>query len=96
MTGPLCRPQVDEFVRVGEEGGGGGRSAAGPLSGGGSPSFLLLDRSGSGRRVLARSFELGPGCVAGSTAFYLARPHATRALCRSPSARVLRVTRSGV
>ena len=43
----------------------------------------------------ARSYECGPGCVVGSTDFYLARPHGTRAVCRSSVARVLRVTRSG-
>jgi len=40
-----------------------------------------------------RSFELGPGCVAGSTDFYLARPHRTRAVCASVACRVLRVSR---
>lgn len=55
----------------------------------------LPDRDGAGRRVLARSYECGPGCVVGSTDFYLARPHGTRAVCRSAVARVLRVSRSG-
>lgn len=56
----------------------------------------LPDRSGGGgRRLLARSYELGPGCVVGSTDFYLARPHGTRAVCRSAVARALRVSRAG-
>lgn len=55
----------------------------------------LPDREGAGRRVLARSYECGPGCVVGSTDFYLARPHGTRAVCRSAVSRVLRVSRSG-
>lgn len=55
----------------------------------------LPDRIGAGHRVLARSYDCGPGCVAGSTDFYLARPHGTRAVCRSAVARVLRVPRSG-
>ncbi len=40
-----------------------------------------------------RSFELGPGCIAGSTDFYLARPHATRAFCISGSCVVLGLSR---
>ncbi|KAL4426414.1 hypothetical protein ABPG77_004708 [Micractinium sp. CCAP 211/92] len=56
----------------------------------------LPDRVGAGRRVLARSYECGPGCVVGSTDFYLARPHGTRAVCRSAVARVLRVSRSAM
>lgn len=97
LSGPPLR-QVDEFVRVGEEGGRGPSSHldSGGGGGAGSPSSSLVpDRTVGGRCVLARSFELGPGCVVGSTDFYLARPHATRALCRSPTALVLRVTRSG-
>ncbi|KAL6781953.1 hypothetical protein ACKKBF_B10080 [Auxenochlorella protothecoides x Auxenochlorella symbiontica] len=43
-----------------------------------------------------RSFELGPGCVAGSTDFFLARPHGSQAVCSSPVARVLALTRQGL
>ena len=50
----------------------------------------------AGGSVLTRSYELGPGCVLGSTDFYLARPHATRAVCRSPVSRVLRVSRAAM
>lgn len=46
--------------------------------------------------MLARSYELGPGCVVGSTDFYLGRPHGTRAVCRSAMARCLRVTRAAM
>lgn len=50
-------------------------------------------RRGGQRRLRVRSFELGPGCVAGSTDFYLARPHGTRAVCASVACRVLRLSR---
>jgi CRP-like cAMP-binding protein len=46
--------------------------------------------------VPVRSFELGPGCVIGSTDFYLARPHGTRAVCASISCRILRLSRSAM
>jgi MFS superfamily sulfate permease-like transporter/CRP-like cAMP-binding protein len=46
--------------------------------------------------VPVRSFELGPGCVIGSTDFYLARPHGTRAVCASVACRVLRLSRSAM
>ena len=55
-----------------------------------------LERSPTGRHLLARSYELGPGCVAGSTDFYLARPHLTQAVCSSPLARVLRLSRTAM
>lgn len=56
---------------------------------------LQQQQQGQQQRQLARSYELGPGCVLGSTDFYLARPHGTRAVCRSPVARVLRISRTG-
>ena len=46
--------------------------------------------------IRVRSFELGPGCVAGSTDFYLARPHSTMAVCASVASRVLRLSRSAM
>lgn len=70
---------------------------------GGARGGLVASASGapladaSGRRmVLARSYELGPGCVVGTTDFYLARPHGTRAVCRSSVARVLRFSRAAL
>jgi len=48
------------------------------------------------RNVPVRSFELGPGCVIGSTDFYLARPHGTRAACASVISRIIRLSRSGM
>lgn len=51
---------------------------------------------GGARSVRIRSFELGPGCVAGSTDFYLARPHGTRAVCASVACRVLRLSRAAM
>eukprot|EP00887_Chlorella_sp_A99_P005390 scaffold1.g5390.t1 len=62
----------------------------------GAPRGGRLVRSRSGRRVRVQSFELGPGCVAGSTDFYLARPHGTRAVCTSAGTRLLRVSREAV
>lgn len=82
----LC--QVDEFVHAAACGSSDGASAASAVS--------LLERHGSVSRVLARSYELGPGCVVGSTDFYLARPHGSRAVCRSPVARVLRFSRASM
>lgn len=71
-------------------------AAAASGSGGGLPASAsgapLSDAAGR-RMVLARSYELGPGCVVGTTDFYLARPHGTRAVCRSSVARVLRFSR---
>jgi len=46
--------------------------------------------------VPVRSFVLGPGCVIGSTDFYLARPHGTRAACASVACRILRLSRSAM
>lgn len=43
-----------------------------------------------------RSFELGPGCVGGSTDFFLARQHRTQAVCSSPVARVLCLSRQSL
>lgn len=48
------------------------------------------------KRVRVRSFELGPGCVAGSTSFYLARPQGTRAVCASVACRILRLNRAAM
>ncbi|KAL4859503.1 putative vacuolar membrane protein [Chlorella vulgaris] len=79
--------RVDEFISV---------TGPAPATTTSRGAASLLDRSGSGRRVLSRSFELGPGCVVGSTDFYLSRPHGTRAVCRSAVARVLRLTRSAM
>ena len=74
-------------------------AAATTGSGGGLPTSAsgapLADASGR-RMVLARSYELGPGCVVGTTDFYLARPHGTRAVCRSSVARVLRFSRAAL
>ena len=92
---PLCLPsQVDEYVHAapGDDDHSSGGSGGG--GSGGDPAAPMR-RGASGRRVLARSYELGPGCVAGSTDFYLSRPHSTRAVCRSAVARVLRVSRAG-
>ena len=43
-----------------------------------------------------RSFELGPGCVGGSTDFFLARPHSTHAICASVACRVLRFSKESM
>ncbi|KAI8107618.1 hypothetical protein M9435_002646 [Picochlorum sp. BPE23] len=43
-----------------------------------------------------RSFELGPGCVGGSTDFHLARPHSTHAVCASIACRVLRISKKSM
>lgn len=44
----------------------------------------------------ARTFELGPGCLGGSTDFFLGRPHSTQAYCSSTTCRVLVVSRTGI
>ena len=44
-------------------------------------------------RRYVRSFELAQGCVAGASDFFLARNHATCAVCISPKATVLRLSR---
>lgn len=43
-----------------------------------------------------RTFELGPGCLGGSTDFFLGRPHSTQAYCSSTSCRVLVVSNTGI
>lgn len=45
------------------------------------------------QKKLIRSFELGPGCIGGSTDFYLARLHSTHAVCASVACRVLRISK---
>jgi CRP-like cAMP-binding protein len=66
----------------------------------GFPNWLASDNegmestsSGAGMSRPIRSFELGPGCVGGSTDFYLARPHSTHAVCASVACRVLRISK---
>lgn len=89
---------MDEFVAAEAEQPSSSAlpAAAASGSGGGLPASAsgapLSDAAGR-RMVLARSYELGPGCVVGTTDFYLARPHGTRAVCRSSVARVLRFSR---
>lgn len=43
-----------------------------------------------------RTFELGPGCLGGSTDFFLGRPHSTQAYCSSTTCRVLVVSNTGI
>ena len=83
--------RVDQLVPIDteeeeevERGGGGG-------GGDGSVQRYALP---SVKKI--RSFELGPGCVAGSTDFYLARPHGTRAVCASVACRILRLSRTAM
>lgn len=76
------------------------------LSGEGRPTNLLNNsltispshnnNNNNNRNVPVRSFELGPGCVIGSTDFYLARAHVTRAVCASVACRILRLSRSAM
>lgn len=47
-------------------------------------------------RLKVRSFELGPGCVAGSADFYLNRPHRTQAVCASRSCQYLLLSRNSL
>ena len=102
---PALGLQVDEFVHTSS--GGEGKQASPSLQrrprqqeqaqvlSTASAASLPERSGGGGRRLLARSYELGPGCVVGSTDFYLARPHGTRAVCRSAVARALCVSRAG-
>lgn len=55
------------------------------------------DENGSSvHRFKVRSFELGPGCVAGSADFYLNRPHRTQAVCASRSCQYLCLSRDAL
>jgi SulP family sulfate permease len=72
------------------------REAAAGAAGGAVPWAEAEVRGGAGpggRAVRVRSFELGPGCVAGTTDFYLARPHGTQAVCATHACRVLWLSR---
>lgn len=89
--------RVDQFKLVGNEDGRG--HLHGVIRSSGRPNGGLANGGGAHANkysVKVRSFELGPGCVAGSTDFYLARPHGTRAVCASGACRMLWLSRAAM
>lgn len=57
--------------------------------------FAMVDGSHHHSKPV-RTFELGPGCLGGSTDFFLGRSHSTQAYCSSTTCRVLVVSKSGI
>ena len=60
------------------------------------PSLTSPNDKHQGQWKLLRSYELGAGCLAGTTDFFLGGVHATRCRCVSGSARVMRLDRQGI